>query len=353
MIGSIAPADAGDHAAPRRRLERLVERLRQHRRRDSPDVKATVDARLEAIGRAGAVAATCAVYVKLPQGTGRQMGDYPTTSAPLEGSPDEIADQLRAFAAAGADADAARRRPDRARQHRVAGRRAGAELRSTSAVQQITTCIARTASTTLRQQIVTQHAIATNRRRALRSTRRKHARGARSCSSTASDLARRCFLLCRRAPRDSAATPVSGHSRAAGSIPGEDALAAALREVDEELGLRLDAGCRRRLARRLSDPLGLRDLARRAVGGRQRRRWCRRPHEVTAVHQIGLAELLTREPRFVTIPESDRPVVQLPLGGDVIHAPTGAVLYQFRQVALAGRIDERVDHLEQPVFAWR
>ena len=26
---------------------------------------------------------------------------------------------------------------------------------------------------------------------------------------------------------------------------------------------------------------------------------------------------------------------------------------QFRQVALAGRIDERVDHLEQPVFAWR
>ena len=67
-------------------------------------VKATVDARLEEIGRAGAVEATCAVYVKLPQGTGRQMGDYPTTSAPLEGSPDEIADQLRAFEAAGADA---------------------------------------------------------------------------------------------------------------------------------------------------------------------------------------------------------------------------------------------------------
>jgi alkanesulfonate monooxygenase SsuD/methylene tetrahydromethanopterin reductase-like flavin-dependent oxidoreductase (luciferase family) len=67
-------------------------------------VKATVDARLEEIGRAGAVEATCAVYVKLPQGTGRQMGDYPTTSAPLEGSPDELADQLRAFEAAGADA---------------------------------------------------------------------------------------------------------------------------------------------------------------------------------------------------------------------------------------------------------
>ena len=67
-------------------------------------VKSTVDARLEEIGRSGEVAATCAVYVKLPGGSGRQMGDYPTTSAPIEGSPSEIAEQLRAFEAAGADA---------------------------------------------------------------------------------------------------------------------------------------------------------------------------------------------------------------------------------------------------------
>ncbi|HZB40791.1 MAG TPA: LLM class flavin-dependent oxidoreductase [Ilumatobacter sp.] len=67
-------------------------------------IKATVDARLDEIGRTGTVSATCAVYVKLPQGTGRQMGDYPTTSAPLEGPPDEIAEQLRAFQTAGADA---------------------------------------------------------------------------------------------------------------------------------------------------------------------------------------------------------------------------------------------------------
>ena len=59
-----------------------------------------------------------------------------------------------------------------------------------------------------------------------------------------------------------------------------------------------------------------------------------------------------RSTRFVSIPESDRPVVQIPLGNDLIHAPTGAVLYQFRQVAMAGNIGERVDHLEQPVFAW-
>ena len=67
-------------------------------------VKATVDARLEEIGRVGEVAATCAVYVKLPGGSGRQMGDYPTSSMPIEGSPSEIGDHLRALEAAGADA---------------------------------------------------------------------------------------------------------------------------------------------------------------------------------------------------------------------------------------------------------
>ena len=67
-------------------------------------VKATVDARLEEIGRAGEVEATCAVYVKLPGGGGRQMGDYPTTSSPIQGSASEIGEQLRAFEAAGADA---------------------------------------------------------------------------------------------------------------------------------------------------------------------------------------------------------------------------------------------------------
>ena len=58
-------------------------------------------------------------------------------------------------------------------------------------------------------------------------------------------------------------------------------------------------------------------------------------------------------PRFVTIPESDRPVVQVPLGKDLIHAPTGAVLVQFRWVALDGRAGERVHDFEQPVFAWK
>jgi hypothetical protein len=58
------------------------------------------------------------------------------------------------------------------------------------------------------------------------------------------------------------------------------------------------------------------------------------------------------EPRFLTIPESEAPVIQLPPFGRFVHAPTGAVLYQFREVVLHDR-ETRVAHLEQPVFAWR
>jgi len=57
-------------------------------------------------------------------------------------------------------------------------------------------------------------------------------------------------------------------------------------------------------------------------------------------------------PILVTIPESERPVIQMPLLGTLIHAPTAAVLYQLREVVLHGRAT-RVDHFEQPVWAWR
>ena len=66
-------------------------------------LKATVDERIEAIGRTGEIEATAAVHVKLPGGTGRQMGDYPAEfGQPIEGSVSEIADQLRLFSDAGA-----------------------------------------------------------------------------------------------------------------------------------------------------------------------------------------------------------------------------------------------------------
>jgi alkanesulfonate monooxygenase SsuD/methylene tetrahydromethanopterin reductase-like flavin-dependent oxidoreductase (luciferase family) len=67
--------------------------------------KARVDRLIAAAGRApGEVEATVAVLVQLAGGVGRQMGDYDDfgTVAPLTGSPDELADQLRAFESAGA-----------------------------------------------------------------------------------------------------------------------------------------------------------------------------------------------------------------------------------------------------------
>ena len=75
--------------------------------------------------------------------------------------------------------------------------------------------------------------------------------------------------------------------------------------------------------------------------------------EVAEAYCVPLAELDRPDaPRFISIPESERPVVQMPLMGTLIHAPTAAVLYQLREVVLHGRTT-RVDHLEQPVWAWK
>jgi 8-oxo-dGTP pyrophosphatase MutT (NUDIX family) len=160
------------------------------------------------------------------------------------------------------------------------------------------------------------------------------------------------FLLCRRAAR------MNSHS-AQWALPGgridsdETPEETALRELDEELGVRLPP----------SSILGrLDDYPTRSgyiitpvvVWGGAGLTLVPSPDEVAHVYRIGLHELRRPDsPRFVTIPESPRPVVQVPLGGDLVHAPTGAVLLQFRWVAMDGRINERVDDFEQPVFAWR
>jgi len=75
--------------------------------------------------------------------------------------------------------------------------------------------------------------------------------------------------------------------------------------------------------------------------------------EVARAYRIPCTELFRPDsPQIVPIPESDRPIIRLPLPVATVNAPTAAVLYQFKEVALAGR-DTRVDHFEQPVFAWR
>ena len=74
--------------------------------------------------------------------------------------------------------------------------------------------------------------------------------------------------------------------------------------------------------------------------------------EVAAIYRVPLADLDDPEiPQLRRIPESDRPVISLPLLGANIHAPTAALIYQLREVAIHGR-GTRVAHFEQPVFAW-
>lgn len=133
--------------------------------------------------------------------------------------------------------------------------------------------------------------------------------------------------------------------------PGESIEDAARRELREETGLALPA----------ADVLGvLDDFVTRSGyvmtpvvvwGGVADDSYAGPESEVAGVHVIPLAEFDV-EPRLISIPESDRPVIQLPLLGRYLHAPTAAIIYQFCQVALHGQ-SIRVAHFEQPVFAWK
>jgi alkanesulfonate monooxygenase SsuD/methylene tetrahydromethanopterin reductase-like flavin-dependent oxidoreductase (luciferase family) len=68
-------------------------------------VKAKVDQQVLEYGRAaGSVSATCAVFVQLPGGRGRQMGEYGGSPVePVRGTAAEVADQIRAFADVGVE----------------------------------------------------------------------------------------------------------------------------------------------------------------------------------------------------------------------------------------------------------
>ena len=77
------------------------------------------------------------------------------------------------------------------------------------------------------------------------------------------------------------------------------------------------------------------------------------PEEVERIHRIPVRELLRDDaPILESIPESQHPVLKMPIGNDWFAAPSAAIAYQFREVALLGR-QTRVAHFEQPYFAWR
>jgi 8-oxo-dGTP pyrophosphatase MutT (NUDIX family) len=132
---------------------------------------------------------------------------------------------------------------------------------------------------------------------------------------------------------------------------GETSVATALRELHEELGLELGA----------DDVLGeLDDYPTRSgylitpivLWAGRHAVISANPDEVASAHRIALADIERADAfDFVTIPESTRRVIRFHLAGQFIHAPTAALIYQFREV-LAGRLT-RVAELEQPVFAWK
>jgi len=76
--------------------------------------------------------------------------------------------------------------------------------------------------------------------------------------------------------------------------------------------------------------------------------------EVACLLQIPLSALIgPAVPTLLTYPGHDKPVLQLPLGGDrVVHAPTGAILYQFARWVFGGQ-HTRNDIFAEPSFAWQ
>jgi 8-oxo-dGTP pyrophosphatase MutT (NUDIX family) len=132
---------------------------------------------------------------------------------------------------------------------------------------------------------------------------------------------------------------------------GETPAQAALRELHEELGLELGEG----------EVLGLLDdyptrsgylITPVVLWAGSSMALSPNPDEVASVHRIALDTIEDADAfSFTTIPESTRRVIRFRHAGQFIHAPTAALIYQFREV-LAGR-DTRVAELEQPVFAWK
>jgi 8-oxo-dGTP pyrophosphatase MutT (NUDIX family) len=132
----------------------------------------------------------------------------------------------------------------------------------------------------------------------------------------------------------------------------ESAEAAALRELVEEVGLEVGADA---ILGRLDDfvtrsgfvitPVVVWAGAARALTANAA--------EVASIHRIPVSEFMRADaPWLDREDDSEQPVLRMPVGTSWIAAPTAAVLYQFRELCIAGR-PTRVAHYEQPLFARR
>jgi len=170
-----------------------------------------------------------------------------------------------------------------------------------------------------------------------------------NCSNDCSDHA--AIILTRRASQ------LKNHA-GQWALPGgqidanESVEQAALRELEEEVGLQLS---KNQIIGRLDDyptrsgfiitPV--------VVWGGDNVCLTINTDEVASAHRIPVAEFMRKDaPILETIPESKHPVLMMPMGNSWIGAPTAAMIYQFREVAILGH-HQRVAHFEQPVFAWQ
>ena len=132
--------------------------------------------------------------------------------------------------------------------------------------------------------------------------------------------------------------------------PGESPEEAALRELQEEVGLALTADS---IVGKLDDfvthsgfcitPVVVWAGATEGVTPNEA--------EVASTHRIPVSEFMRPDaPLLEPIEGSAHPVLRMPVGDRWIAAPTGAILFQFVEVCVRGR-PTRVGHYEQPLFA--
>ncbi len=135
---------------------------------------------------------------------------------------------------------------------------------------------------------------------------------------------------------------------------GETLEEAALRELEEELGLTLGPGA---VLGQLDDyptRSGFR-VSPFVVWAGARPVLTPAPDEVAQVFRIPFSELDSDAiPLFEDGVEGGPPVLysNFPSVGTEMYSPTASIIYQFREVALRG-LATRVAHFDQPRFAWR
>jgi 8-oxo-dGTP pyrophosphatase MutT (NUDIX family) len=133
---------------------------------------------------------------------------------------------------------------------------------------------------------------------------------------------------------------------------GETAEQAALRELSEEVALNLPTGA---VLGRLDDYVTRSGfvITPVVVWAGAAREMLPNPDEVARIHRIPLSEFMRADaPMLEQTDQGPHPVLRMPVGDHWIAAPTAAMIYQFREVAVCGR-DTRVAHFDQPAFAWK